>query len=351
MGGRLINREDHNHIQTITISECPICRGSGHIHFSHISDKLYFIPGQWNICLCETCESFWLENRPLPESISQIYPTEYYTHAEPWNKLTSGGTFASILLPAKHSFLHHAYGYPKSKTPLLPEFIGYVTASIAYLRWMKDDMVRFLPANNGGLLLDIGCGNGEFLLTMKRLGWRVRGIEPDADAATVAQRHGIDVEVASIDDTTYLEDGYYDAITMSHVIEHLPDPVAAVRKVASALKQGGRFVTISPNPRSALGLFFGQAWVHWDPPRHFSLPSSKGLNRLAASSGLAPTVFTRTPDTNGAWVARNSLGIRRHQNATAYRGTRLPSLIESVARIVELVDRSRGDEVVLIGRK
>lgn len=338
-------------MKTIPIPVCPICQSSGGIKYRDLEDKLYFSPGRWSLKLCNSCESYWLDPRPMAESFDLIYPQKYATHTEPTDRLASGGPFAKLLHPAYLSFLSNAFGYTESSVSHGPDIMGKLIASIGYLRAIKGDLVRFLPAIPGGNLLDIGCGNGSFLLTMEKLGWQVRGIEPDPTAAAIARRHGLDVEESLLDDSKYLEANQYDAITMSHVIEHLPDPILAVKRVSQALKTGGMFVSFSPNPKSAMIMLLKKAWVGWDPPRHFVLPGSKALRYIAASAGLDPAIWTRTPTQVARRVAQYSLGVFRHQDAAAYRGRWWPRMIEASVRAVEIIDNSRGDEIVLVGYK
>jgi 2-polyprenyl-3-methyl-5-hydroxy-6-metoxy-1,4-benzoquinol methylase len=98
-----------------------------------------------------------------------------------------------------------------------------------------------------GRMLDLGCGDGTVLWLARQDGWKVKGIELFAEHAQVVREAlGLDVEVSDI--TAY--DGVreaWDCVVLTHVLEHLPDPVGALRKIRHLLKPGGVGVLEFPN--------------------------------------------------------------------------------------------------------
>ncbi len=86
-------------------------------------------------------------------------------------------------------------------------------------------------------VLDVGCGNGEFLKRAKGLGWEVYGLDFDPKAVTAAQASGIHATVGDLESARYPSE-HFDAVTMSHVIEHLHDPVEALREVPAHFEAG-----------------------------------------------------------------------------------------------------------------
>src|SRR5439155_5528518 len=98
----------------------------------------------------------------------------------------------------------------------------------------------------GARLLDIGCGNGCFLLQMRALGWEVTGVEPDPKSAAEAAAAGLDVRVGLLDDQS-LPERHYDAVSLSHVIEHLHNPLETLCICRQILKPGGIIFIATPN--------------------------------------------------------------------------------------------------------
>ncbi len=91
----------------------------------------------------------------------------------------------------------------------------------------------------GAQLLDFGSGGGEFLAAMKAVGCDVIGIEPGESYATYARnQHGVDVIAACWRDVS-LKEKSFDIVTTHHVLEHLREPVDALIKMASWLKDDG----------------------------------------------------------------------------------------------------------------
>lgn len=98
-----------------------------------------------------------------------------------------------------------------------------------------------------GRLLDLGCGDGTVLYLAQRDGWDVRGVElfPE-QTALVREKLGLPVETSDIMSHRG-EPGSCDVVVLTHVLEHLPDPLAALRKIRELLKPGGIGVLEFPN--------------------------------------------------------------------------------------------------------
>ena len=143
-----------------------------------------------------------------------------------------------------------------------------------------------------GRLLDIGCSTGLFLAVALQAGWDARGLEYSADSARVArERHGLEVEQGELLSGRYAP-ALFDVVTMWDVIEHMPDPRAALRVVHEILKPGGLFVAKTPNadgiyPRASLAVAgLAGLWGHPEPPGHLYQFSVTTLGRLLRDCGF-----------------------------------------------------------------
>lgn len=96
-------------------------------------------------------------------------------------------------------------------------------------------------------LLDIGAGTGQLLELARERGWAPYAIEQSEDACQHLRERLGTRAVVGRDLTDLHEAASYDAIVMAHVIEHLPDPLAALRGVRRLLAPGGRLVVATPN--------------------------------------------------------------------------------------------------------
>lgn len=145
--------------------------------------------------------------------------------------------------------------------------------------------LRELRGVSPGRLLDIGCGKGRFLSAARDAGWEVLGVE-FAPASAQAARATYQIEVTVGDFLELPLDGGFDALTMWHVLEHLPDPFAAVARAAELLRPGGRLVVSVPNIESLQARLGGERWFHLDLPRHLLHFSPRSLGTLVERTGL-----------------------------------------------------------------
>lgn len=272
--------------------ECPICARVGEVRWEGVTDKVWHVPGEWCYRQCPSHDVLWLDPQPANFFYSStLYPVDYPTHDKPRDLLAPRqGWIANSRLKVKCEILRHSFGYPLECRDTWAHLLGQMAAALPIIRQWVGYTVRFLHARNGRLL-DVGCGNGTFLMLMAKLGWKVMGIEPDAIAARYAQDQGLEVVVGRLEDTK-LEPESFDAITLSHVIEHIPDPVHVFKVLSCALKPGGVLVSISPNPCGMLSRIFGISWRALDPPRHLVLLGPRALAELSCNFGLQPIVLT-----------------------------------------------------------
>ena len=165
--------------------------------------------------------------------------------------------------------------------------------------WLRRRAVeRLFPPGFRGRLLDVGCGNGEFLRTMQAAGWEVAGTEIDEPTVDRLKRLGIDAR--TWDDATDSVDGGFDKpfdiITCWHVMEHVDHPRETTDWIKSQLKPDGFFQVTVPNADCLQAKLFGKHWVHLDVPRHRQHFTPGTLRSLVESHGFA--VRGRT---NVAW--------------------------------------------------
>ncbi|MBW1908177.1 MAG: class I SAM-dependent methyltransferase [Deltaproteobacteria bacterium] len=100
---------------------------------------------------------------------------------------------------------------------------------------------------NGGMLLDVGCGEGTFLKLAQNSGWKISGTELSSYAAKYASNAlGTDVFCGDLEDAKY-PDHSFDVVTMWHVLEHVKDPKKYLLEVHRILKSNGLMVIAVPN--------------------------------------------------------------------------------------------------------
>lgn len=132
-------------------------------------------------------------------------------------------------------------------------------------------------------ILDVGCGAGTWLSSLANAGFRhLSGVDPFI-AEDISLSDGVTIRKARISEV----EGLYDVITFHHSLEHVPDPVTVVQMAANHLRSGGICLVRVPTVSSEAWDRYGPDWVQLDAPRHFAVPSRKGIGILADAAGLA----------------------------------------------------------------
>ncbi len=158
------------------------------------------------------------------------------------------------------------------------------TARNAFIAKQRVDMIKMLTGK-GSAVLDIGTGSGELLYVGRRGGYEMQGIEVDQAYAQFGRKsYGVKIINESLR-TAVLPQEHFDVVTMFHVLEHLPDPQAALAKIFATLKPGGFVLIEVPNVES-LDTRFRQKW-HPGHLFHFNCCTLSALANLSGFETLS----------------------------------------------------------------
>jgi 2-polyprenyl-6-hydroxyphenyl methylase/3-demethylubiquinone-9 3-methyltransferase len=153
-----------------------------------------------------------------------------------------------------------------------------------------------LGHRNGGChVLDAGCGDGAFLVFLRRLGVRVTGVELAEAAAAQARRRcpEADVQIASLEEPLPFDNGTFDAVWLTDVLEHLFDVRGALGELHRVLKRRGLLMLTTPyhglvkNLLIALAGFEGHYDPEGGPIRFFT---RRSLDRCLRGAGFVPEI-------------------------------------------------------------
>jgi SAM-dependent methyltransferase len=231
---------------------CPTCGGRDTAPFRSGPDRSHGLPGWFQLVRCRACGLVYQQPRPTGRALAAYYPPDYSPHAG-------------------------------AGRPSLARRLGWRHGYELYRR------CRFLSRHaDGGRLLDVGCATGSFLEAIRDFGdWRVWGIEPGLAAARQARARDLDVVVARFEDLRLAPESL-EAVTMWDVLEHLPDPVAALSAAREALRPGGHVFLNVPTLDSWDSRLFGDDWCGLDLPRHLTLFDRRTLRLVLERAGLQP---------------------------------------------------------------
>jgi SAM-dependent methyltransferase len=127
--------------------------------------------------------------------------------------------------------------------------------------WLRDtlyaDLLAYLDQNHregvARSLLDVGCGTGEFMRFASEQGRAVHGLELSPTAVELARAAGLSVDQLELEEFVERADGQrFGAITMLHVLEHVPEPAVTLAKARSLLEPNGLLLLQVPNDFNVL---------------------------------------------------------------------------------------------------
>jgi 2-polyprenyl-3-methyl-5-hydroxy-6-metoxy-1,4-benzoquinol methylase len=270
------------------LNACPLCKNTQiRIKYNNLIDHIYGAKGRWRIYTCINCKLLFLNPRLYEIDISSAYKN-YYTHNEINNITKSNinqyGWLKNIVKTIANNFL-------KVRLNIRPLSYSYyfsylIILLIPYYRRLIEHQYRYIPAaKNGFTLLDYGCGSGLFLQKVKALGWNVTGVDFDQKAIKECRRLDLNAYVGEIgffNEQTSL----FDAITLSHVIEHIYDPRSFLLEIYRLLKPGGMLYIETPNSMALSHYLYGPNWRGLEPPRHISIFNWTNLHNLLLNCGF-----------------------------------------------------------------
>jgi SAM-dependent methyltransferase len=161
----------------------------------------------------------------------------------------------------------------------------------ASFREALTEMEGYLPGR--GRVLEIGSAVGLFLEEARDKGWEATGIEPSRWASERARSRGLDVFTGTLE-------GYdpkgkmFDAVVLWDVLEHLPDPVAALRRIGELLRPEGLVAFTTVNIGGLGARLFKRRWP-WFMRMHLHYFTSKSLRALVQREGFEPLRIATQP--------------------------------------------------------
>lgn len=307
--------------------------------------------GQWSVWACGNadCRLLWLDPLPRPDEIAKAY-SSYYTHldadASP-RETVPHRVYRSV----RRAYLSHRFrdvhASPiRALLYLHPGALAEAKFSVLY---------QSAPAP-GLKLLDVGCGSGTALAALTTLGWQqVIGLDTDARAVASARSRGLDVRRGTVQ-SHHFSDETFDVITISHVIEHVLDPLGLLRECYRILRPGGSLYLVTPNTDALGHRLYRDSWFQLDPPRHIYLFNAHNLRRATLASGswqikqLASTVRSAGVALQAAREFRKA-GHYQPSVGRAFRISLRAHLFYYVEAASKVLSPFAGEELLLVADK
>jgi len=205
--------------------------------------RLHITNEKFNLVQCRQCGLIYVNPRPAREEMSKFYPKEYYDEQNRISKL-----------------------------------------AVKFLQYMK--IQNIMSFKKKGRILDVGCGDGSFILHFKKMGWEVYGIDTSEIAYRLATKKlGRNIFNLQLKDC-HFPDSYFDVVTLNHVLEHRSDPNGELREIHRILKDGGILLLSTPNINSLQFKISRERWFGLDLPRHLYHYSHKTIISMLKKNGF-----------------------------------------------------------------
>jgi 2-polyprenyl-3-methyl-5-hydroxy-6-metoxy-1,4-benzoquinol methylase len=235
----------------ITYTQCPVCAGTQIQNC--FSAKDYTVSNEvFTIAKCNDCTHLFTQNVASQNDIGKYYQSENY--------ISHSDTQAGIINKLYHTV--------RKRT-----LAG------------KKNLVQKETGKQQGKILDIGCGTGAFLNTMKEANWNTTGLEPD-DTARKKALELYKIEARPSHEIFDLPNDSYDAISMWHVLEHVHQVQEYIAQLKNMLTANGKIFIAVPNYTSYDAQHYGAYWAAYDVPRHLYHFSPASMKTLVEQHGL-----------------------------------------------------------------
>ncbi|MFH1293975.1 MAG: class I SAM-dependent methyltransferase [Pseudomonadota bacterium] len=204
----------------------------------------------WKVFRCPVCKLGFLDPRPSPEGMEQLYEKDYFCQHFDGGLDPSSAEFKKRLSGERHR-------------------------------------VRFIRSLKGaGNVLDIGCGYGYFLAACRNFGYEASGFDVSVWGSEYAQKKlGLAVKIGQVEDVVLTEENF-DIITMWHFLEHTRNPHVVLERASSWLKNEGVLVIDVPNYEGTDARHNWERWDGWSLPYHLWHFTYGSLSKMLEHHGF-----------------------------------------------------------------
>ncbi|MFC1699113.1 class I SAM-dependent methyltransferase [Candidatus Omnitrophota bacterium] len=261
---------------------CDLCGGRDTQFVYKASTLRRETPGEFDLVKCKKCGLIYLNPRPDFASLAKFYPQDYEFH-----KIR------------KISFLERVY-YKHFRNPGQPV----------------------------GKILEVGCGNGNYLRLLKSLGWDCFGTEVNTDLVRhLNQDLGLKVSEGRLYELDFPQD-YFDIVTFWGALEHMSSPLKNLTRAYKILKPGGRIIAWLQNIESLEARVFKNYWHHLEIPTHLYQFSQQTLRKMLQQAEFTIERVRFDPISMGIVPSigykLNALGLNVHLNNLILKIAALP---------------------------
>ena len=244
--------------------ECKICKNEKENKIYEAREMMFGIRENFTYFQCSACNC--LQIADIPADMSRYYPSDYYSF--------SLGLKAEN--PVKEFIKNHRNKYAVLNDSIIGKLLYNYFPNETY------KTLSLLNLTKDTSILDVGCGNGALLHSLKEIGFKtLQGADPFIESEIIYP-NGLKIAKQSIHEVK----GKWDVIMLHHSFEHMSDPAETLRSIERLLSPTGCCLIRIPTASSFAWQHYSTNWVQLDAPRHFFLHSLESMDLLVKQSGL-----------------------------------------------------------------
>jgi 2-polyprenyl-3-methyl-5-hydroxy-6-metoxy-1,4-benzoquinol methylase len=253
---------NHQSSERPPVKTCHVCEG-GRVYY-------LFSTSDYRVVRCNDCGLVFLNPQPSDDELARIYSANYFLGSDS----ETGRQAVSEIKQA--------------------------TATL-YL-----SEIRRYRGPESGRLIEVGCGDGDFLVLAEADGWRVTGIEYSPAACEKARQRLKNGDVINGElQSAGMAAEQFDLCVISDVLEHVRSPLAFLREIHRVLKPGGTLFIATPAIDSWSARFLRQKWMEFKA-EHLTYFDQQTLQTALFKSGFRDVVV------QPGWKILNFDYVKKH---------------------------------------
>jgi len=164
---------------------------------------------------------------------------------------------------------------------------------------------------NGQKVLDVGFGPADFLIEKYNAGYECYGVDTSQYALDAAYKKNPELKLScgSLEEVAY-PDNHFDLVNLSHVVEHMYDPVGTLKEVYRITKKSGVVQIFLPNLAGLYYFVAGKSGEYF-VPQHLNFFTPKTMQKLMWQAGFVNSLVKTVFGNNLSYFLLHNLGIQK----------------------------------------